>query len=328
MKILITGVAGFIGFSLAKYLLKKNNIVYGIDNLNKYYDVNLKKKRLTYLRVNFGKKFIFNKIDISNKKKIDKYFKKKKFHKVFHLAAQAGVRYSLKHPEKYLESNLIGFSNIIFNCKKQNVKNFFYASSSSVYGDNKTLPFKESDKVSSPLQYYAATKISNEVMAESYSRLYKLKSTGLRFFTVYGPWGRPDMALFSFVKNIFKNKSINLFNNGFHSRDFTYIEDAIYLVVKISESKKFFEKDNYHRIINVGTGYSVPLKKYLKLIENKIKKKAKIKYLKRQKGDMVKTYACIKKLSKIIKLKRRTSIKTGISNFVEWYKLFYNIRIN
>ena len=305
MKILITGVAGFIGFSLAKNLLDKNHIVYGIDNINKYYDVKLKKKRLFFLKKTYKKKFKFDKIDISNTKNINSYFVGKKFDKVFHLAAQAGVRYSLLCPEKYLHSNLIGFSNIIFNCKKIKIKDFIYASSSSVYGALKKVPYKESDKVSSPLQYYAATKISNEAIAESYSRLYKIRCTGLRFFTVYGPWGRPDMALFKFVKNIFNNKSINIYNKGHHYRDFTYIDDVIYLTLKISESKKFFNKESYHRILNIGTGNPEPLKKYLNIIENKIGKKAKVKYLKIQKGDMVKTYACVNKLKQIVNIKNR-----------------------
>ena len=326
MKILITGIAGFIGFSLAKTLLDKNHIVYGIDNINNYYDVKLKKKRLFFLKDIYKKKFKFNKIDISNTKNINSYFVGKKFDKVFHLAAQAGVRYSLFHPEKYLDSNLIGFSNIIFNCKKKKIKDFIYASSSSVYGANKKVPYKESDKVSSPLQYYAATKISNETIAESYSRLYKIRCTGLRFFTVYGPWGRPDMALFKFVKNIFNNKSINIYNKGYHYRDFTYIDDVIYLTLKISESKKFFNKENYHRILNIGTGNPEPLKKYLNIIENKVGKKAKVKYLKIQKGDMVKTYACVKKLKKIVNIKNRINLEKGISNFVEWYKDYHKLK--
>ena len=326
MKILITGVAGFIGFSLAKTLLDKNHIVYGIDNISNYYDVKLKKKRLFFLKNTYKKKFKFNKIDISNTKNINRYFVGKKFDKVFHLAAQAGVRYSLLRPEKYLDSNLIGFSNIIFNCKKNKIKDFIYASSSSVYGAIKKVPYKESDKVSSPLQYYAATKISNEAIAESYSRLYKIRCTGLRFFTVYGPWGRPDMALFKFVKNIFNNKSINIYNKGYHYRDFTYIDDVIYLTLKISESKKFFNKENYHRILNIGTGNPEPLKKYLNIIENKIGKKAKVKYLKIQKGDMVKTYACVKKLKKIVNIKNRINLEKGISNFVEWYKDYHKLK--
>ena len=326
MKILITGIAGFIGFSLAKTLLDKNHIVYGIDNINNYYDVKLKKKRLFFLKDIYKKKFKFNKIDISNTKNINSYFVGKKFDKVFHLAAQAGVRYSLFHPEKYLDSNLIGFSNIIFNCKKKKIKHFIYASLSSVYGTNKKVPYKESDKVSSPLQYYAATKISNEAIAESYSRLYKIRCTGLRFFTVYGPWGRPDMALFKFVKNIFNNKSINIYNKGYHYRDFTYIDDVIYLTLKISESKKFFNKENYHRILNIGTGNPEPLKKYLNIIENKVGKKAKVKYLKIQKGDMVKTYACVKKLKKIVNIKNRINLEKGISNFVEWYKDYHKLK--
>ena len=325
MKILITGVAGFIGFSLAKTLLAQNHYVYGIDNLNNYYDVRLKKKRLLFLSNNYKNKFIFSKIDISVSKKVNKYFTRKNFDKVFHFAAQAGVRYSLTHPEKYLNSNLIGFSNVIFNCKRKKIKNFIYASSSSVYGGIKKIPYRESDKVSSPLQYYAATKISNEAIAESYSKLYKIKCTGLRFFTVYGPWGRPDMALFSFVKNIFNNKFINVYNKGNHFRDFTYIDDATRMTIKVSKSNKYFNTKNYHRILNIGTGNPVPLKKYLNIIENEVGKKAKIRYLKIQKGDMVKTYACVKRLKSIVDINKRVSLKKGISNFVEWYKNYYTI---
>ena len=326
MKILITGTAGFIGFSLAKKLLENGHKVYGIDNINSYYDIKLKKDRLIYLKSNFKKKFLFNKIDIANKKKLDKFFSNKKFDKVFHLAAQAGVRYSLTNPEKYLESNLIGFSNIIFNCKNRGVKNFIYASSSSVYGDNKKIPFKESDDVSSPLQYYAATKIANEVIAESYSKLYKFRCTGLRYFTVYGPWGRPDMALFNFVKNIYKKKYINLYNKGIHFRDFTYIDDVVNFTIKVSESKKCFDKNIFHRILNIGTGNPVPLKKYLDIIEKKIGKKAKIKFLKKQKGDMFRTYACTKKLKKVINIENITNLNLGISNFVDWYKGYYKVK--
>ena len=325
MKILITGVAGFIGFSLAKTLLAQNHYVYGIDNLNNYYDVRLKKKRLLFLRNNYKNKFIFSKIDISVSKKINKYFTKKNFDKVFHFAAQAGVRYSLTHPEKYLNSNLVGFSNVIFNCKRKKIKNFIYASSSSVYGGIKKIPFRESDKVSSPLQYYAATKISNEAIAESYSKLYKIKCTGLRFFTVYGPWGRPDMALFIFVKNIFNNKFINVYNKGNHFRDFTYIDDATRMTIKVSKSNKYFNTKNYHRILNIGTGNPVPLKKYLNIIENEVGKKAKIKYLKIQKGDIIKSDACVKRLKSIVDINKRVSLKKGISNFVEWYKNYYTI---
>ena len=334
MKILITGIAGFIGFSLAKTLLDKNHIVYGIDNINNYYDVKLKKKRLFFLKDIYKKKFKFNKIDISNTKNINSYFVGKKFDKVFHLAAQAGVRYSLFHPEKYLDSNLIGFSNIIFNCKKKKIKDFIYASSSSVYGANKKVPYKESDKVSSPLQYYAATKISNEAIAESYSRLYKIRCTGLRFFTVYGPWGRPDMALFIFTKNILNGDKIDLFNFGNHIRDFTYVDDIVEPIIRLVKKpprkiNKILQKNDPSesiapfKIYNIGNNDPKKLMEFVKAIEKKIGKKAKINFKPLQKGDVYETYADTNKLFNLIGYKSKTDIDIGINKFVDWFREYY-----
>tara|TARA_Y100001970_G_scaffold38457_1_gene47408 strand:- start:1522 stop:2517 length:996 start_codon:yes stop_codon:yes gene_type:complete len=319
-KILITGVAGFIGFSLANKLLNNDYTIYGLDNINNYYDVKLKKKRISFLKEKFKNNFKFKLLDISDTKKINNFFSKHSFEKVFHFAAQAGVRYSLYHPEKYLNSNLVGFSNIIFNCKKRKIKHLIYASSSSVYGANKKIPYKEKHEVSLPMQYYAATKISNELIAQSYSSLYKLKCTGLRFFTVYGPWGRPDMSIYKFVDSIIKNKPIEVYNNGNHSRDFTYIDDTIKLTLGVANSNIYFDKNRYHRILNIGHGKPTPLKKFIKIIEIKTKKKFKIILKPKQKGDMIRTYACTNKLNKIIKLKNKTSLDTGISKFINWYK--------
>ena len=230
---LVTGVAGFIGFSLALSLLKKKYKIIGIDNLNNYYDINLKKSRLKILKK--FKNFEFIKIDLKQYKDLNKIFIKKKINIVYHLAAQAGVRYSIEAPRAYINSNIIGFFNVLELCKTHRIKHLIYASSSSVYGANKNFPFSESDNCTHPIQLYAATKLSNESMAHSYSALYKLPTSGVRFFTVYGPWGRPDQALFLFTKNILENKKINLFNYGNHTRDFTYIDDVIEGLIKIGK---------------------------------------------------------------------------------------------
>ena len=241
MKILITGCAGFIGYHLSKYLIKKNINVIGVDNINNYYDTKLKKDRLKNLFITNKKKFSFYKTDIHNQKKFELIFKKnKRITHVINLAAQAGVRYSITNPNTYVKSNLVGFANVLENCKCYKVKNLIFASTSSVYGSNKKMPYKESDDTDSPIQFYAATKKSNEVMAYSYSHLYNINTIGLRFFTVYGPWGRPDMALFKFTKNILAGKKIDVYNHGNHSRDFTYIDDivdAIFLLINRKEKK-------------------------------------------------------------------------------------------
>lgn len=325
MKILITGSAGFIGFHLAKKLLEKNFSIIGVDNINSYYDVNLKKERLKILKkIKRGKKFKFYKCDISNEKKLDNIFKKNKVTHVVNLAAQAGVRYSILNPASYVKSNLVGFANILENCKKYNIKHLLYASTSSVYGANKKMPYKESDNTDNPIQFYAATKKSNEIMAHSYSHLYKLPTTGLRFFTVYGPWGRPDMALFKFTKNILLGKKIDIYNYGKHSRDFTYIDDiieSIYLLIKSKINKPF------SRIFNIGKGKSDKLTDYISQIEICLNKKAKKNYIELQKGDIVKTLANTHKLNKIIKKKKFTPINIGILKFINWYLKFYKIKI-
>ena len=320
MKIFITGVAGFIGFSLAKKLLKTKHKIYGIDNLNNYYDVKLKKARLKELS-NSKNKLLFYKNDIKNKKFLSKIFKKEKFDIVVNLAAQAGVRYSIQNPDSYIERNVIGFFNILDLSKEFNVKHLIYASTSSVYGNNKSFPLSEKLQTNKPLQLYAATKLSNELMAYSYSSIYNLKTTGLRFFTVYGPWGRPDMALYIFTKNILEKKKINLFNKGIHVRDFTYIDDIVSGIQKI-----IFKKTSYkYQIFNIGNGKAVSLKNYLSEIEKNLNIKAIINKMPLQAGDIVKTHSSIKKIKKIYGYKPITSYKMGIKNFINWFKDYNKI---
>ena len=332
-RILITGCAGFIGFHVCKIFLEKNYVVYGLDNINKYYDVNLKKSRIKQLK-NF-KKFKLFKIDLSNKAKLKKIFNNYSFSKVINLAAQAGVRYSLINPESYVKSNLLGFCNLIELSKTHKVKHFIYASTSSVYGMNTKQPLSEKDSVDHPIQFYAATKRSNELIAHSYSHLFNLPTTGLRFFTVYGPWGRPDMALFLFTKNILRNKPINIFNYGNHVRDFTYVEDiakSVYLISKKIPYKKknkrkyyAFESSSAFRVLNIGNNKPIKLLDYIKRIEIKLKKKAIKRYLPLQKGDIKKTLSDSSLLNKIIKFKPKTSINDGVNKFIDWYLDYYNV---
>jgi len=317
-KILVTGVAGFIGFHVTKKLLKEKFKIVGIDNLNSYYDVNLKRKRLKNLK---NKNFIFYKSNISNSKKLEEIFKKHKFDLVINLAAQAGIRYSLINPRDYLNSNANGFFNIIDCCKKYNIKTLLYASSSSVYGNIKKFPYSLNNKVDKPLQFYAATKIFNEITAYCYSHLYKFKTVGLRFFTVYGPWGRPDMALFSFAKKIINGETIEIFNKGNHSRDFTYIDDVVDLIYRIVDLNiKNKNQKQKHEIYNIGGGKATKLIKFISLLEKHLNIKAKKKYIKKQPGDMDKTLADIKKTKKVFKYKPKVKPDEGIKNFVNWYR--------
>ncbi len=319
-KILVTGCAGFIGFHLSKLLLSSGQNVYGIDNLNKYYDVDLKKRRLAILKK--YSKFKFYKIDVFNKKKLLTNFKKEKYHYVIHLAAQAGVRYSIDNPDQYVRSNLVGFYNILEGCKNTKVKHLIFSSSSSVYGMNKSFPLKENFSSDFPVSFYAATKKSNEVMGHSYSSLYKLPITVLRLFTVYGPFGRPDMSLFQFVKKIKNKKNIYLFNKGNHHRDFTYVDHVVFAIKDII--KKIPNKKIPFRVLNIGSSNPVSLKKYVKIIEKILGIKAKKKLLNLQKGDVIKTYASLKETKKIIKnYEPTTNINLGIKKFVEWYLDFY-----
>jgi UDP-glucuronate 4-epimerase len=330
MKILITGAAGFIGFHLSNYLLKKKHYVTGIDNLNKYYDVALKKNRLAILKK--FKNFFFYKIDLADKKKLFKSLQNKKFDIVINLAAQAGVRYSILNPDQYLKSNIVGFCNLLNLIKDKKIKHFLFASTSSVYGNNNFKTFKESYPSVFPIQFYAATKRSNELIAHSYSFIYNIPSTALRFFTVYGPWGRPDMALFKFTKNIINKKQIEVYNYGNHKRDFTYIDDvvrSIYLLInkKPSKSKNnnlSNSKDAPFSIINIGGGKKVKLMNFIREIEKNLFQKAKIKYLPLQRGDVVDTSCNTNKIKKCINFIPSINYKTGVKNFIQWYKSYYN----
>ena len=312
--ILVTGVAGFIGSALSERLLCNNFSVVGIDNLNNYYDVQLKKKRNHILKKN--KNYIFKKIDIKNYKNLETVFKKYKIFKVIHLAAQAGVRYSLKNPRSYIDNNINGFFNILEISKNYRVKKFVYASTSSIYGLQKKFPLKENLNTDNPIQLYAATKKSNELMATSYSYLYKMDTVGLRFFTVYGPWGRPDMALFKFTKNIISGKHIEVFNKGKHERDFTYVDDIVDGIIKIVFSKK---NKFGSQIFNIGNGKKIKLLKYIQLIEKNLKKKARKKLLPLQKGDVFKTHSNTRLIKKHYNYNPKTSVNDGVKKFIEWY---------
>ncbi len=318
MNILITGCARFIGFHTSVKVLKKFNVI-GLDSMNKYYDINLKRERLKILKKH--KNFSFIKNDLLNINFLNKLFQKYKFKYVIHLAAQPGVRYSLKHPETYLKNNIISYFNIMQTCKKFNIKHFIFASTSSVYGDSKSFPTSEKNSISKPLSFYAATKVSNEVMCYSYSNIFKFPSTALRLFTVYGPFGRPDMALFKFTKKIISGKKIELFNKGKHQRDFSFIDDVadsiFKIILKPPKGKIPF------RAVNIANGKSKKLKEYLKLLEKNLNIKSKIKKLPMQKGDVKKTHANIIQLKKLIKANPKTSIDVGVQKFVKWYRNFY-----
>ncbi len=319
MMILITGCAGFIGFHTAQTLLNDNYSIIGIDNLNNYYDVNLKKERLKILKK--FKNFHFKKINIENKKNVEKIFKKFKPQKIIHLAAQAGVRYSLINPHAYINSNIVGFMNILDNAKKIKCKHLVYASSSSVYGGLKKYPFKENFKIDTPISMYAATKKSNELMAHVYSHLYKLPTTGLRFFTVYGPYGRPDMSLFLFVKAILKKQKINVFNYGKMKRDFTYIDDIVGGTIKVLfKPPKSIKNSPPYRIFNIGNNNPVKLESFIKIIEKELQIKAIKNKMPIQKGDIPVSFASISNLNKITGYKPKTTVNKGILNFIKWYK--------
>ncbi len=322
MKILVTGCAGFIGFHLAKKLLEKDFIVYGIDNLNHYYDVKLKKARLKILK-NF-KNFSFKKRDINDKSLIS-FYKKKKIKIIIHLAAQAGVRYSIKNPDAYIHSNLSGFYNILKMSKILKVKHLMLASTSSVYGTGKKFPLKEDYNTNNPISLYSATKKSNEILAHSYSVIYKTPITCLRFFTVFGPYGRPDMALFRFTEAILNKKKLELYNFGNHIRDFTYIDDAIKMIVKLIK-KRPTQKIPFN-IYNISNSKPIKLKKYIEFLQKSLKLKAKFKKLPLQTGDVFKTHGSNKKIIKRIGKINSVKIQKGIEYFVNWYKEFYNINI-
>jgi UDP-glucuronate 4-epimerase len=321
MKIMITGVAGFIGFHVANRLLSQNFEIVGIDNVNNYYDINLKHARLKLLSK--YKNFNFLKYDVSDEKKIEKVFNEHKFLKVLHFAGQAGVRYSVDHPEAYLKENIQGFFNIMNNSRLNNVAHFIYASSSSVYGDNPEQESKESDYTDTPISFYAATKKSNELMAHSFSHVYGMQTTGLRFFTVYGPWGRPDMALSKFTKSIIDGEAVDLYNRGEMVRDFTYIDDVVDCVVSVLDGINPNVTQNKFNVFNVGNGKPRILFDYIYAIEKSLGIEAKINLVDRQVGDVLKTVACIDKINNFISYKPKFEIEEGVANFIEWYRGFY-----
>ena len=333
MKILVTGTAGFIGNTLAIRLLARGDEVIGIDNLNDYYDVTLKQARLA--RVKDHKNFTDVRINIEDRVAMEAAFKKYKPHKVVNLAAQAGVRYSLQNPHAYIESNILGFTNILEGCRHNGVEHLVYASSSSVYGSNTHMPFSVHHNVDHPVSLYAATKKANELMAHTYAHLYRLPTTGLRFFTVYGPWGRPDMALFMFTKNILAGKPIDVFNHGKHKRDFTYIDDIVEGVIRtldnVAKPDPAWSSDDPdsatsnapYRLYNIGNNQPVELMKYIETLENCLGKKAQYNFLPLQPGDVPATYADIEALEKDVGYKPATTIESGIQRFVDWYRGFY-----
>ncbi len=344
-KILITGSAGFIGFHLAERLAREGKSVVGIDNINDYYDTGLKLNRLkeSGITVNNGgivqsskhSSYRFQKLDLADQKGITKLFETERFDYVVHLAAQAGVRYSLTHPHKYIEANISGFLNILESCRKFPVKHLVYASSSSVYGKNTKMPFSVSDNVDHPVSLYAASKKSNELMAHTYSHLFNIPATGLRFFTVYGPWGRPDMALFIFTRAILEGQPIQVFNNGNMKRDFTYIDDIVEGISRIvsipagpdpqwnGNSPDPSGSDVPHRVYNIGKGKPVGLMDFIQALEETIGKKAKKEMQPMQAGDVPATWADTTALEKDTGYRPSTDIREGIKRFVEWYKSYF-----
>ena len=333
MKILITGSAGFIGSTLSKKLLDRGDEITGIDNHNDYYDPKIKDDRVERLKKYSN--YHHYKADINDNDKLNKIFKTNKFQKVVNLAAQAGVRYSIENPLAYINSNIVGFAHILENCRYNKIEHLVYASTSSVYGANTKMPFSEHDSVNHPLSVYAATKKSNELMAHTYSYLYQLPTTGLRFFTVYGPWGRPDMALFKFTKAILDEKPIDVFNNGNHTRDFTYIDDIVEGIVKTLDNPTTGNK-NWNsknpdpatsiapwQIFNIGNNQPVQLMDYIRALEKTLGKKAKVNFLPLQPGDVQDTYANVDNLKEKFNYKPSTSVIDGVTNFIKWYKDYY-----
>ena len=337
MKILVTGAAGFIGYHLVKTLIEDNHDVIGLDNINDYYSTNLKFDRLKELGINkdsakdflslsgsnLFQNFKFIRMNLEDRENLPKLFKDQKFDVVCNLAAQAGVRYSIKNPETYIDSNIVGFLNILECCRNHNIKKLVYASSSSVYGDNKKTPFEETDNTDKPISLYAASKKSNELMAHTYSHLFKLNTIGLRFFTVYGSWGRPDMAYYLFADAITKDKAIKVFNNGDLSRDFTHIEDIVIgvksVLLSVSSTKKLYE------LYNIGNNKPVVLTKFIETIEKYLGKKAIKKMLPMQDGDVKKTWASISKITKDYNFQNNVSLDEGIKEFINWFKVYHRV---
>jgi len=333
MRVLVTGTAGFIGNRLAQRLLERGDEVIGVDNLNDYYDVTLKEARLN--RIKNHKGFTEARIDIEDRPAMEAVFAKHKPHRVVNLAAQAGVRYSLINPYSYIDSNIMGFTNILEGCRHNGVEHLVYASSSSVYGANTNMPFSVHHNVDHPLSLYAASKKANELMAHTYSHLYNIPTTGLRFFTVYGPWGRPDMALFLFTKNILAGKPIDVFNYGKHRRDFTYIDDIVEGVIRVLDKPAQPNTDwsgddpdsssskAPYRLYNIGNNSPVELMHYIEVLQDCLGKKAELNLLPLQPGDVPDTYADVTDLVNDVGYKPATSVEEGIAKFVEWYLDFY-----
>ncbi len=335
MNILVTGAAGFIGSALALRLLQRGDRVLGLDNLNDYYDVKLKEARLARLRAHAG--FEFEKIDIAERERMARLFAEHRFDAVIHLAAQAGVRYSIEHPGAYVDANLVGFANVIEGARRSKVGHFVFASSSSVYGANAKLPFAEDDNIDHPVSLYAATKKANELMAHSYAHLYRLPCTGLRFFTVYGPWGRPDMALFKFTRGILAGEAIPVFNRGEMVRDFTYVDDIVEGVIRVIDrpaqadpawsalAPKPSSSNAPYRIYNIGNSQPVKLMRYIQVLEQCLGKKAKLDLLPLQAGDVPETIADVSRLEAAVGFKPATPVEIGIRHFVEWYRAYYRV---
>jgi UDP-glucuronate 4-epimerase len=333
MKILVTGAAGFIGFHTSRMLLERGDEVVGLDNLNDYYDVSLKQARLDILKR--SPKFSFVKLDLADRKEIPALFAREKFARVIHLGAQAGVRYSIQNPLAYIDSNVLGFANVLEGCRHNGVEHLVYASTSSVYGANTKMPFSVHQNVDHPLSFYAATKKANELMAHTYAHLYQLPVTGLRFFTVYGPWGRPDMALFLFTRNILAGKPIDVFNYGNHRRDFTYVADIAEGVVRAvdrpAQGNAAWNGDAPdpgtskapYRLYNIGNNAPVELMRYIEVIEQCLGKKAQKNLLPLQQGDVPDTYADVEDLVRDVGYRPATSVEEGIRNFVAWYLEYY-----
>jgi UDP-glucuronate 4-epimerase len=335
MKILVTGAAGFIGSTASHRLLARGDEVVGLDNLNDYYSVELKRDRLARLQSQPGFRFV--QLDVADREGMAALFAAEKFDRVIHLAAQAGVRYSIQNPHAYVDSNLVGFINILEGCRHHGVQHLTYASSSSVYGGNTKLPFSEHDSVDHPVSLYAATKKANELMAHTYSHLYGLPTTGLRFFTVYGPWGRPDMALFLFTKAILEDKPINVFNHGNMQRDFTYVDDIVEGVIRVNDRTAAADPDYRaeapdpgtsnvpFRVFNIGNHNPVPLLDFVSAIEEALGKTAQKNFMPLQDGDVPATYADVDTLQKWVGFTPKTTVKEGISRFVAWYRDYYRV---
>ncbi len=350
MKLLLTGIAGFIGFHTAKKLIENDDTIIGIDNINDYYDVNLKYSRLAELGIqkihiahnnpvqsNLYKQLTFLKLDLEHREHLIEVFKDNRIDVVIHLAAQAGVRYSLTNPHAYMDSNIQGFMNILEACRHHKVKHLVYASSSSVYGLNENMPFSTHHNVDHPVSLYAASKKANELMAHTYSHLYRLPTTGLRFFTVYGPWGRPDMALFIFTKAILEDRPIDVFNNGDMQRDFTYVDDIVEGVIRVSKRIPAGDpawsgskpdpstSKSPYKIYNIGNNAPVRLMEFIESIENAIGKKAKKNFLPMQPGDVQATYADVTDLVNDTGYRPATPVREGIDKFIKWYRSYYKI---